>query len=85
MLVERDRCNARGLAAVWMDVPGVESRISGHMRGKVVQRQYGPLIEGPIIGDIVLIERYLPDNRKIGKSDVKPLYKPLEMILKKTA
>jgi len=29
--------------------------------------------------------RYLPDNRKIGKSEVKPLYKTLETMLKKIA
>jgi hypothetical protein len=30
-------------------------------------------------------ERYLPDTRKRGKSDVKQLYRSLEMMLKKTA
>jgi len=32
-----------------------------------------------------LYKRYLPDNRKIGKSDVRRHCKPLEVILKKTA
>src|SRR5450755_2616596 len=40
---------------------------------------------GPGTQQCPSIQRYLPNNRKIGKSDVRQHCKPLEMILKKTA
>ena len=60
----------------------VESTLGHHLFQVAVAERIAQIPAHAQQNDLRL--RYLPDNRKIGKSDMKPLDKPLEIILKKT-